>query len=79
MSTRDLTADLAEYEAKRNALIAKDRCLRLDARDAANISELGKQADQVVRGIRAEEAQSIWAKDYPDILHPFPGMEFLTG
>jgi adenosine deaminase CECR1 len=37
------------------------------------------QADKIVRKIRALEADSVWAVDNPNISHPFPGMEFLTG
>ncbi|KAF9051221.1 Metallo-dependent hydrolase [Hymenopellis radicata] len=79
MSARDLTAELAEHEAKRKELITQDRRFRLDSQDAGNISALEKDADRTIREIRATEAATIWAHEYPSIPHPFPGMEFLTG
>ncbi|KAL0946743.1 hypothetical protein HGRIS_012921 [Hohenbuehelia grisea] len=72
------SAELDKYHAEREALIAEDRALRRDhTRHAPSDAEA--RADQVIRNIRAEEAATIWKAEYPDILHPFPGMEFLNG
>lgn len=71
-------SSLADYEAKRSELILADRALRADHKRGP-LSELEALADQVVRDVRAVEAASIWTREYEDIPHPFPGMEFLTG
>ncbi|KIY73210.1 Metallo-dependent hydrolase [Cylindrobasidium torrendii FP15055 ss-10] len=71
--------ELAAYEQQREALIAKDRALRLDNKYAGQVTELEKNADNIVRAIRTEEASTIWSAEHPEIAHPFPGMEFLTG
>ncbi|KAJ7185550.1 hypothetical protein C8R46DRAFT_882286 [Mycena filopes] len=68
--------DFEQYKKERAALISRDRSLRPDF--APILSETEIKADLVVRKIRAEEAVSIWDVEYPDIQHPFPGMEFLT-
>ncbi|KAJ7579114.1 hypothetical protein C8J56DRAFT_336847 [Mycena floridula] len=70
---------LAQYESQRNELIQQDRSLRADHSANLQISETELAADKIVRQIRAEESASIWAADYLDVPHPFPGMEFLTG
>ncbi|KAK7033986.1 hypothetical protein VNI00_012415 [Paramarasmius palmivorus] len=70
--------DLAQYNLKRDELIRADRASRLDHL-RASLLPAEQEADQVIRRIRAIEANSIWTADYPSIPHPFPGMEFLTG
>lgn len=73
-----LSSELAKYQADRAALVASDRSLRHD-HIRSTLSTIEAKADAVVRKIRAEEASSIWSAQYPDVPHPFPGMEFLTG
>lgn len=70
---------LEKYRADRESLIAEDRALRVDSRRTNNLTELELKADAIFRDLRAKEAQSIWSQDHPEIAHPFPGMEFLTG
>ena len=72
-----LEQSITEYNEKRRELIADDRSLRLDSQHKYSATEL--EADRIVRSIRAQEAEAVWSADYPDIPHPFPGMEFLTG
>ena len=69
---------LDQYNAQREELIKSDRALRRD-HQVADLSTVEVEADQIIRKIRAAEANSIWNLDYPSIPHPFPGMEFLTG
>lgn len=73
MSTLDLTA----YQEARTALIREDRYLRRDMH--IKHSDAEEKADQIIRDIRTEEASTIWMQEHDSILHPFPGMEFLTG
>jgi hypothetical protein len=68
---------LSQYDASRRELIAQDRGLRVD--HLRSWSDQEKRADEIVRDIRSEEANTVWNADYPNIPHPFPGMEFLTG
>ncbi|KAF7778536.1 hypothetical protein Agabi119p4_2881 [Agaricus bisporus var. burnettii] len=68
-----------EYFEERDKLIGIDRALRRDSSYIQSRSALEKEADEIVRRIRAEEAESIWKEDHLDVPHPFPGMEFLTG
>lgn len=68
---------LEDYQAERDALIKSDRALRVDHILPNTISE--RQADQIVRRIRADDAESIWNAQQDEAPHPFPGMEFLTG
>ena len=77
--TRTTMSSLEEYNAKRAALIAEDRALRVDHARASNHTATEIQADAIVRRIRKEEAETIWAEEHDDVPHPFPGMEFLTG
>ncbi|KAH7926643.1 Metallo-dependent hydrolase [Leucogyrophana mollusca] len=72
-------SSLEEYNVKRAALIAEDRALRIDHARASNHTATEIQADAIVRRIRKEEAETIWAEEHDDVPHPFPGMEFLTG
>ncbi|KAG1877719.1 Metallo-dependent hydrolase [Suillus subalutaceus] len=68
---------LADYLQRRDKLIAEDRALRID-RVRANYSMAELKADEVVRSIRAKEAVSFWGVDHENVLHPYPGMEFLN-
>ncbi|KAH7908872.1 Metallo-dependent hydrolase [Hygrophoropsis aurantiaca] len=72
-------SSLDEYSTNRAALIAEDRALRVDHARAATHTTAELQADAIVRRIRKEEEEAIWAKEHDDVPHPFPGMEFLTG
>ncbi|KAK1217396.1 hypothetical protein PQX77_019936 [Marasmius sp. AFHP31] len=72
------TTQLEQYNAQREELIKSDRALRRD-HQVASLSAVEIEADQIIRKIRAAEANSIWNLDYPSVPHPFPGMEFLTG
>ncbi|XP_006457908.1 hypothetical protein AGABI2DRAFT_176461 [Agaricus bisporus var. bisporus H97] len=68
-----------DYFEERAKLIGMDRALRRDSSYIQSRSALEKEADEIVRRIRAEETESIWKEDHLDVPHPFPGMEFLTG
>ena len=69
-----------DYRTAREALISEDRSLRRDrVHDSSKVSAEEIKADQIVRGIRAAESSTIWRQDHESIMHPFPGMEFLTG
>ncbi|KAF5358069.1 hypothetical protein D9756_001350 [Leucocoprinus leucothites] len=70
-----------DYLKQREELIDADRALRRDRLFAESSSalKLEREADKVVRRIRAEEAVGVWKEDHLDVPHPFPGMEFLTG
>lgn len=70
--------DVAEYQARRTALINEDRALRPD-HATTDRSTVELQADKLVRELRAEEALSVWGAEHEDVQHAFPGMEFLTG
>lgn len=79
MATTNLS--LENYSVHRQALINDDRSLRREflPSSLAHRSQKEAEADRIVREIRTLEAETIWRADYPDIPHPFPGMEFLTG
>jgi len=70
--------DLSAYLSDRSNLIKQDRALRVDAEKLDNLSTTEAKAEAIVRGLRAEEAASVWGAEHADIEHPFPGMEFLT-
>ena len=70
---------IADYEAQRASLIDDDRSLRREFLRADLYSDKEREADKVLRAIRASEAATIWSEERPSIPHPFPGMEFLTG
>lgn len=72
-------ANKFDYFEEREKLINVDRALRRDRLSLQSRPTLEERADEIVRRIRAEEAASIWKEDHPEVLHPFPGMEFLTG
>ncbi|KAF9445430.1 Metallo-dependent hydrolase [Macrolepiota fuliginosa MF-IS2] len=74
-----IPVDQDNYLEQRVSLINADRELRRDWSNLQTRSVLEKEADEIVRSIRAEEAASVWKEEHPDIPHPFPGMEFLTG
>ncbi|KAJ7064832.1 hypothetical protein C8F01DRAFT_983765 [Mycena amicta] len=65
------------YKADRAALIELDRSLRID--HAQVLSDLEVKAVRIVRDLRARDAAEVWQAEHPDVPHPFPGMEFLTG
>jgi adenosine deaminase CECR1 len=69
--------EFSAYQEARAALIHEDRYLRRDTQIIHSDAEL--KADQMIRDIRTAEASTIWKQEYDSILHPFPGMEFLTG
>ncbi len=71
--------ELENYRGARAALIADDRSRRRENAALQTRSATEAQADAVLRQIRAKEAETIWREEHPDIKHPFPGMEFLTG
>jgi len=74
------SCSLSEYESQRASLIDEDRSLRREFSVYTSLkSDKEVEADRIVRKIRALEAETIWKDDYPNIPHPFPGMEFLTG
>lgn len=72
-----MSTPLANYQEARAALIQEDRCLRRDT--LVQHSDAEMKADQIIRDIRTSEASTIWMQQHESILHPFPGMEFLTG
>jgi len=67
----------ADYRTARKIFISEDRSLRRDRSSKVSAAEI--KADQIVRGIRAAEVSTVWRQDHESIMHPFPGMEFLTG
>ena len=71
--------DKSDYLKERDKLVDEDRRLRRDWPILQTRSAIETEADEIVRRVRMEEAQSIWKEEHPDIPHPFPGMEFLTG
>lgn len=70
---------LQDYLAERDVFIQQDRSLRRENSRLATLSAKEKKADEIIRNIRAIEEVKVWKQDYPDVPHPFPGMEFLTG
>ena len=70
---------IADYETLRTSLIDEDRSLRREFLRTHLYSDKEKEADKILRAIRASEAATIWNEEHPSIPHPFPGMEFLTG
>ncbi|OJT14101.1 Adenosine deaminase CECR1-A [Trametes pubescens] len=72
---------MEEYLREHELLIAEDRSHRVDADAFGVASDTEKQADQILRRIRAEEHETVWSRAAPEIpgaAHVFPGMEFLT-
>ena len=72
------STDLGGYLDDRAKLIKQDRALRVDAVKLDNLTPTEAAAEEIVRGMRAEEAVSVWGAEHEGIEHPFPGMEFLT-
>lgn len=68
---------LEDYQAERDALIKADRALRVDHIRPNSLLE--SQADQIIRRVRVDDAESVWSVQQDEVPHPFPGMEFLTG
>jgi hypothetical protein len=71
--------DLSDYQMRRASLIDEDRSLRREFLFSHLRSAKEIEADQIVRKIRALEAETVWKQDHPSVPHAFPGMEFLTG
>ncbi|KAI0658804.1 Metallo-dependent hydrolase [Cubamyces menziesii] len=77
---------MEEYLKQREELIAQDRALRPDYASTTPLSVDEQKADEILRNIRAAEAESVWNGDRPHDDKPcmygpqqmFPGMEFLT-
>jgi adenosine deaminase CECR1 len=69
----------SHYKAQRAALINEDRSLRREFLQTNFYSDKEREADKILRAIRASEAATIWNEEHISIPHPFPGMEFLTG
>jgi adenosine deaminase CECR1 len=69
----------SDYEAQRAILIDEDRSLRREFLQTDLFPDKEREADKILRAIRASEAAGIWNEEHPSIPHPFPGMEFLTG
>ncbi|KAH9915438.1 Metallo-dependent hydrolase [Epithele typhae] len=71
------------YLRKREKLIKKDRALRPDTVTSQSLTPDERCADEILRSMRAAEAESVWGLDSKSN-HPhgsqqmFPGMEFLT-
>lgn len=76
-----MSTQLKQYEQAREALIRSDLAMRRDRAmvDNSLSDSYAAKADAVLRRIRQEEADTVWKQEYPNIPHPFPGMEFLTG
>lgn len=73
----ELMSSLDDYLAERDALLKADRALRVDHVRPSTVLE--RQADQIIRRVRADDAKSVWSVQQDEVPHPFPGMEFLTG
>ncbi|KAH9928472.1 Metallo-dependent hydrolase [Epithele typhae] len=71
------------YLSKREELISEDRALRPDGFASKSLTPDERKADEILRTVRAAEAESVWGLDRKSN-HPhgsqqmFPGMEFLT-
>jgi adenosine deaminase CECR1 len=74
-----MAALVTEYLQKREALIAQDRSLRVDARFNFESGDVRQKADEVVRRIELVEGENVWNQQHEGVSHSFPGMEFLTG
>ena len=70
------------YLRARESLIGDERSLRRDHQPIRVISDAERSADQRLRALRAQEAESIW-KAHKDpngkLAEMYPGMGFLTG
>ncbi|KAF7359717.1 Adenosine deaminase CECR1-A [Mycena venus] len=70
--------DFTHYKQERTALIDHDRSLRRDNSES-KVSPAEARADAILRALREKENSCVWGADHEDVLHPFPGMGFLTG
>ncbi|KAJ1303105.1 hypothetical protein OPQ81_011306 [Rhizoctonia solani] len=68
-------SSLEEYKNRRTELIASERALRFDAQTIADATDKEKRAVEIVRALRAKEAQEIWSAKAEKLM--YPGMEFL--
>ena len=71
------------YLKDRERLILEDRALRPDYSSSRSLAPQEANVDEIIRRIRAAEAESVWSLDRKSVhLHGsqqmFPGMEFLT-
>lgn len=70
------------YLSAREELIEEERSLRRDHQSIRIISEAERAADQRLRVLRTQEAESLW-KSHKDpngrLAEMYPGMGFLTG
>ncbi|KIL67962.1 hypothetical protein M378DRAFT_122268 [Amanita muscaria Koide BX008] len=73
------SSEIETYRAKREAFINDDRSLRRENIWNQQRTEAEIKADSTLRKLRDYEASTIWKEESESILHPFPGMEFLTG
>lgn len=67
------------YWAARTHLIDDERSLRRDRARLRSASEHERRADEIVRAIKQEEADSIWSIEHENVPNTFPGMAFLSG
>lgn len=74
-----MATEIDVYKKAREALIRDDLALRRENSSPVPFNDDSAKADAILKRIRQEEADAVWAKDYTLIPHPFPGMEFLTG
>ncbi|PVG02591.1 adenosine deaminase-related growth [Serendipita vermifera] len=73
-----MSTALQGYYSQRAQLIAEDTALRADRAKLASLSEAESKAEAIIRKIRKEESETIWAPQNEQLEHPFPGMAFLT-
>ncbi|EPS97019.1 hypothetical protein FOMPIDRAFT_1129241 [Fomitopsis schrenkii] len=79
--------DTADYMRRRDALIERDRALRVDTSRLRSLSDIETRAEAAMRMIRTSEAATIWGAEksifeynpVDSTPNVFPGMAFLTG
>lgn len=72
---------------RRDALIERDRALRVDTSRLRSLSDIETRAEAAMRMIRTSEAATIWGAEksifeynpVDSTPNVFPGMAFLTG
>lgn len=71
-SPSPLSSALVAHLQARDQLIAQEKSIRFDAEKLAHLSPAEKEAERIVRAIRAEEHISVWETNHekPDL---FPG------
>lgn len=69
---------LEAYLEQRSQLIAEDTKFRSDRVKLSSLTPAESEAEKIVRRVRKVENDSIWSHKNEDLLHPFPGMAFLT-